>query len=78
MADRGQIKGGLLDGPLAFDNAISSHAAQVKHIASSVAGQVDILVAPDIEAGNMMIKQVEILAGASGAVLCWALASPLP
>ena len=67
MADRGQIKGGLLDGPLAFDNAISSHAAQVKHIASSVAGQVDILVAPDIEAGNMMIKQVEILAGASGA-----------
>jgi phosphate acetyltransferase len=67
MADRGQIKGGLLEGPLAFDNAISSHAAQVKHIASSVAGQVDILVAPDIEAGNMMIKQVEILAGASGA-----------
>ena len=67
MADRGQIKGGVLDGPLAFDNAISAHAAQIKHIDSPVAGQVDILVAPHIEAGNMMIKQVEILAGASGA-----------
>ena len=67
MADRGQIKGGVLDGPLAFDNAISAHAAQIKHIVSPVAGQVDILVAPHIEAGNMMIKQVEILAGASGA-----------
>ena len=67
MADRGQIKGGVLDGPLAFDNAISAHAAQIKHIISPVAGQVDILVAPHIEAGNMMIKQVEILAGASGA-----------
>jgi phosphate acetyltransferase len=67
MAERGQIKGGLLDGPLAFDNAISAHAAQIKHIVSPVAGQVDILVAPHIEAGNMMIKQVEILAGASGA-----------
>jgi phosphate acetyltransferase len=67
MAERGQIKGGVLDGPLAFDNAISAHAAQIKHIVSPVAGQVDILVAPHIEAGNMMIKQVEILAGASGA-----------
>jgi phosphate acetyltransferase len=52
---------------LAFDNAISAHAAQIKHIVSPVAGQVDILVAPHIEAGNMMIKQVVILAGASGA-----------
>lgn len=67
MADRGQIKGGLLDGPLAFDNAISSNAAEIKHIVSTVAGQVDILVAPHIEAGNMMIKQLEILAGAYGA-----------
>jgi phosphate acetyltransferase len=66
MADRGQIKGGLLDGPLAFDNAVSSHAAEIKHIASSVAGQADILVAPDLESGNMMAKQLEYLAGASG------------
>ena len=66
MADRGQIKGGLLDGPLAFDNAVSSHAAEIKHIASAVAGQADILVAPDLESGNMMAKQLEYLAGASG------------
>lgn len=66
MADRGQIKGGLLDGPLAFDNAVSSHAAQIKHIASAVAGQADILLAPDLESGNMMAKQLEYLAGASG------------
>ena len=66
MADRGQIKGGLLDGPLAFDNAVSTHAAEVKHIASAVAGQADILVAPDLESGNMMAKQLEYLAGASG------------
>jgi phosphate acetyltransferase len=66
MADRGQIKGGLLDGPLAFDNAVSSHAAEIKHIASAVAGQADILVAPDLESGNMMAKQLEYLAGACG------------
>ena len=66
MADRGQIKGGLLDGPLAFDNAVSAHAAQIKHIASAVAGQADVLVAPDLESGNMMAKQLEYLAGASG------------
>ena len=66
MADRGQIKGGLLDGPLAFDNAVSTHAAEIKHIASAVAGQADILVAPDLESGNMMAKQLEYLAGASG------------
>ena len=66
MADRGQIKGGLLDGPLAFDNAVSSHAAEIKHIESAVAGQADILVAPDLESGNMMAKQLEYLAGASG------------
>ncbi len=67
MADRGQIKGGLLDGPLAFDNAVSTHAAEIKHIASAVAGHADILVAPDLESGNMMAKQLEYLAGASGA-----------
>jgi phosphate acetyltransferase len=67
MADRGQIKGGLLDGPLAFDNAVSMHAAEIKNIASAVAGQADILVAPDLESGNMMAKQFEHLAGACGA-----------
>lgn len=66
MADRGQIKGGVLDGPLAFDNAVSMHAAEIKHIASRVAGQADILVAPDLESGNMMAKQLEYLGGASG------------
>lgn len=66
MADRGQIKGGLLDGPLAFDNAISVHAAQIKQIQSSVAGDADILAVPDLESGNMLAKQLEYLAGASG------------
>lgn len=69
MADRGQIKGAILDGPLAFDNAISLHAAQVKHIDSPVAGDADILVVPDLESGNMLAKQLEYLAGASGAGL---------
>lgn len=66
MAQRGQIKHGILDGPLAFDNAISTHAAEIKHIHSEVAGQADILVAPDLEAANMMAKQLEYLAGAVG------------
>jgi len=69
MAERGQIKGGVLDGPLAFDNAISLHAAQIKHIDSAVAGDADILVVPDLESGNMLAKQLEYLAGASGAGL---------
>lgn len=71
MADRGQITGGQLDGPLAFDNAISAHAAQIKHIQSPVAGDADILVAPNLEAGNMLAKQLEYLGGAtaSGLVL---------
>ena len=69
MAERGQIKGGVLDGPLAFDNAISAHAAQVKNIRSAVAGDVDILAVPDLESGNMLAKQLEYLAGASGAGL---------
>jgi len=65
MADRGQIRGGVLDGPLAFDNAISAHAAQVKGIVSPVAGDADILAVPDLESGNMLAKQLEYLAGAS-------------
>jgi phosphate acetyltransferase len=67
MADRGQIRGGLLDGPLAFDNAVSMEAARIKKITSPVAGQADILVAPDLEAGNMMAKQLDYLAGAGSA-----------
>ena len=71
MTDRGQITGGLVDGPLAFDNAISAVAARMKGIVSPVAGQADILVVPDLEAGNMIAKQLEYLADAmaSGIVL---------
>lgn len=69
MADRGQITGGILDGPLAFDNAISAHAARIKHIESAVAGDADILAVPDLESGNMLAKQLEYLAGASGSGL---------
>lgn len=65
MAERGQITGGLLDGPLAFDNAISPEAAHIKGIDSAVAGQADILVVPDLESGNMLSKQLQYLAGAS-------------
>ena len=64
MADRGQITGGVLDGPLAFDNAVSAAAARTKGIVSPVAGLADILVAPDLEAGNMLAKQLEYLAEA--------------
>ena len=67
MADRGQIKGGLLDGPLAFDNAISEEAARIKGIKSDVAGKAEVLVVPDVEAGNMLAKQLEYLAHAEGA-----------
>ena len=67
MADRGQITGGLLDGPLAFDNAVSPEAAKQKGIVSPVAGQADILVVPDLEAGNMLAKQLSFLAGADAA-----------
>ena len=69
MADRGQIKGGILDGPLAFDNAISRDAAKTKGIASEVAGDPDILLAPDLEAGNMMAKMLSFLANADSAGL---------
>ena len=67
MADRGQITGGLLDGPLAFDNAISLEAARTKKIESRVAGRADILVVPDLESGNMLAKQLQYLAGADSA-----------
>ena len=67
MADRGQITGGILDGPLAFDNAISAQAAKTKGIISQVSGDVDILLAPDLESANMLFKQLTYLAGAEGA-----------
>jgi phosphotransacetylase len=67
MADRGQITGAILDGPLAFDNAISRAAASIKKIVSPVAGEADILVAPDLEAGNMLAKQLSYLAHADSA-----------
>jgi len=67
MAERGQIKDGILDGPLAFDNAISKQAAVTKGITSEVAGDPDILVAPDLEAGNILAKQLSFLANADSA-----------
>ena len=67
MADRGQITGALLDGPLAFDNAISERAARTKRIQSAVAGRADILLVPNIEAGNMLAKQLLYFAGADSA-----------
>jgi phosphate butyryltransferase len=71
MAERGQITGAVLDGPLAFDNAVSTLAAEIKHIHSDVAGRADILLAPDLDAGNMIAKQLEYLASseAAGVVL---------
>jgi phosphate acetyltransferase len=67
MADRKQITGGILDGPLALDNAINLMAAQIKKIDSPVAGMADILVAPDLEAGNMLAKSLSFMAGADAA-----------
>ena len=64
MADRGQITGGILDGPLAFDTAVSEKAARIKKLVSPVTGQADILVVPDLESGNMLAKQLEYLGGA--------------
>ena len=64
MADRGQITGGILDGPLAFDTAVSAKAAKIKGLVSPVTGQADILVVPDLESGNMLAKQLEYLGGA--------------
>lgn len=67
MADRGQIAGGVLDGPLAFDNAVSIAAARTKGINSKVAGQADILVVPDLESGNMLAKQIMYMGEAASA-----------
>jgi phosphate acetyltransferase len=67
MADRGQITGGTLDGPLALDNAISAEAARIKGIRSPVAGRANVLVAPDLEAGNMLAKSLSFLAKADAA-----------
>jgi phosphate acetyltransferase len=71
MAERGQITGGILDGPLAFDNAVSPQAAEIKGIKSAVAGHAQILVVPDLEAGNMLAKNLTFLskADAAGIVL---------
>jgi len=69
MAERGQITGGVLDGPLALDNAISEEAARIKGIVSPVAGHADILVVPDLEAGNMLAKNLSFLANADAAGL---------
>jgi phosphate acetyltransferase len=67
MADRKQITGALLDGPLALDNAISPEAAKIKKIESPVAGRANVLVVPDLEAGNMLAKSLSFLAGAAAA-----------
>ncbi len=67
MADRGQITGGVLDGPLAFDNAVSAIAAGLNGIRSEVAGDADVLVVPNLEAGSLLAKQLEYLADAQAA-----------
>ena len=67
MAERGQITGGIIDGPLGFDNAVSEHAARMKGIDGPVAGRADVLLVPDLEAGNMVAKQLQYLAGADAA-----------
>jgi phosphate butyryltransferase len=77
MADRGQITGGLLDGPLALDNAISEAAAKQKGIVSAVAGRADILVVPDLEAGNMLAKQFTFLSGAEAAGVVLGATAPI-
>ena len=69
MAERGQITGGILDGPLAFDNAIDPQAAKIKGIKSEVAGRAQILVVPDLEAGNMLAKNLVYLSKADAAGL---------
>jgi len=77
MADRGQITGGILDGPLAFDNAVSTEAARIKGIVSPVAGLADILVVPDLESGNMLAKQLEYLAEAQNTGIVLGARTPL-
>ncbi|MFO1242725.1 MAG: bifunctional enoyl-CoA hydratase/phosphate acetyltransferase [Rickettsiales bacterium] len=77
MAERGQITGGLLDGPLAFDNAISREAAAIKGIRSEVAGNADILVVPDVESGNMLYKQLRYFSGVQGAGIVLGARAPI-
>jgi phosphate acetyltransferase len=77
MADRGQIQGGLIDGPLALDNAIAPEAAAVKKIVSPVAGRANILVVPDLEAGNMLAKSLSFLAGAQTAGIVLGARAPI-
>jgi phosphotransacetylase len=77
MAERGQIMGGVLDGPLAFDNAVNEAAAKAKGIVSAVAGRADVLVVPDIESGNMLAKQLALLGGAEGAGIVLGLRVPM-
>ena len=77
MADRGQITCGILDGPLAFDNAISKQAAEIKGIKSEVSGRPDILLVPDLEAGNMLAKQLIFLANAESAGLVLGARAPI-
>jgi phosphate acetyltransferase len=77
MAERGQITGGVLDGPLAFDNAISKEAARMKGIKSEVAGDPDILLVPDLESGNMLAKQLTFLANADSAGLVLGARAPI-
>lgn len=77
MAERGQITGGILDGPLAFDNAISREAAAIKDIRSPVAGDADILVVPDIESGNMLYKQLRYFSGVQGSGLVLGAKAPI-
>lgn len=77
MAERGQITGGILDGPLAFDNAIDEQAARTKGIKSPVAGKADILVVPDLEAGNMLAKQLTFMAGAEAAGIVLGARAPI-
>lgn len=77
MAERGQIMGGILDGPLAFDTAVSEAAAKGKGLVSAVAGRADVLVVPDIESGNMLAKQLALLGGAEGAGIVLGLRVPM-
>jgi phosphotransacetylase len=77
MAERGQIKNAIVDGPLAFDNAISAEAAREKGIASPVSGDVDVMVVPDLDAGNILYKNLEYLARAKMAGIVMGASAPV-
>jgi phosphotransacetylase len=77
MAERGQIKGAIVDGPLAFDNAISAEAAEDKGIDSPVSGDIDVLVVPDLDAGNILFKNLEYLASAKVAGVVMGASAPV-